>query len=88
MVEDEQVQLGLTMNGPEVRLVRLEGAEKLLDGEALPGRAHLGMAEHGAIRVDAEQGVQESGWGIADALGGALSAPATPPPGPAGPGPA
>ena len=48
-VEDEQIQLGLAVDGPEVRLARLDDSEDLLQGEALPGGSHLRMAEQRAI---------------------------------------
>ena len=44
--ENEEIQLGATVSGPEIRISGVQPIQNLLDGEPLPGGAELGMPEH------------------------------------------
>ena len=43
--DQEEIQLRALVRGPEIRLVRLHGLQRLFDGVPFPRRAALGMRQ-------------------------------------------
>ena len=66
------------MYGPEIGLIRAQDAQRLLDGIAFPGGAHLGVPEQGMCIRNIEQAVQQAAvaqinlWGARLSLAGVL----------------
>ena len=60
-VEEEEIELGPSLRAPEEGLVRARLPEHLLEGEALPGTAHLGVRVELGGRAQAEEVMEEAG---------------------------